>query len=227
MRIPVVEGEANGAAGRYTIDLQPTKIVCIGRNYRAHAAEMGNEVPAEPILFLKPPSAMVASGEPIVRPRGYTRVEHEGELAVVIARRARRIPAARALDHVLGLSCLNDVTVRDIQAKDGQWTRAKGFDSFCPLGPVIRAGLDPTNLRLVTRVNGQVRQDGRTADLIFPVAQLIEFITRYMTLEPGDIVSTGTPSGVGNLVPGDVVEVEIEGVGTLSNPVVDDLAAGS
>jgi 2-keto-4-pentenoate hydratase/2-oxohepta-3-ene-1,7-dioic acid hydratase in catechol pathway len=225
VRITVVESEVTASRGRYTIDLQPTKIVCIGRNYGAHAAELGNKVPDEPILFLKPPSAMVSSGEPIVRPRGYARVDHEGELAVVIGRRARRVEAARALDYVLGLSCLNDVSVRDLQNKDGQWTRAKGFDSFCPFGPVIRAGLDPRDLRVVTRVNGTIKQDGRTSDLIFPVAFLVEFITRYMTLEPGDIISTGTPEGVSNMVPGDVVEVEIEGVGTLSNPVVDEEAA--
>ena len=224
MRIPVEDSNAKGPAGRYTINLQPSKIVCIGQNYRAHAAEMGKPVPTEPLIFLKAPSALAASGEPIVRPRGYQRVDFEGELALVISRRARRVEAARAMDHVLGLSCLNDVTVRDLQVKDGQWARAKGLDGFCPVGPLIRTGLDASDLRLVSRVNGEVKQDSRTSDLIFPLPQLIEFITRYMTLEPGDIVSTGTPSGVGNLAPGDVVEIEIEGIGLLSNPVIDEEA---
>ncbi len=204
------------------MNLQPTKIVCIGVNYRAHATEMGKAPPDEPIIFFKPPSALAASGEPIVRPRGYTRVDYEGELAVVIGRRARRVSAARARDYMLGVACLNDVTVRDLQKKDGQWARAKGFDGFSPFGPIIRSGLDPSDLRLVTRLNGVVKQDTRTSDLIFGPAQLLEFITRYMTLEVGDIVSTGTPSGVANMVPGDLVEIEIEGVGVLSNPVIDD-----
>ena len=157
-----------------------------------------------------------------MRPSGYLRVDFEGELALVISRRARRVEAARALDYVLGFTCVNDVTVRDLQTKDGQWMRAKSFDGFCPLGPSITAGLDPSDLRLVTRVNGVVKQDSSTSDLIFSVPVLIEFITRYMTLEPGDIVSTGTPSGVGNLSPGDTVEIEIAGVGVLSNPVIGD-----
>ncbi len=222
VRITFTDAEASGSRRRYTIDLIPSKIVCVGQNYHAHAAEMGKEAPAEPLLFLKAPSALAAAGEPIVRPAGYTRVDYEGELAVVIGRRARRVEAARALDHVLGFSCLNDVTVRDLQVKDGQWMRAKSFDGFCPFGPSIRGGLDPSDLRLVTRVNGSIKQDTRTTDLIFPVPVLLEFITRYMTLEPGDIVSTGTPSGVGNLNPGDTVEIELEGVGVLSNPVVGE-----
>ena len=227
MRIPVVDPQASGAGRRYLIDLQPSKIVCLGQNYRAHAAEMGKAVPSEPLLFLKAPSALSHSGEPIVRPAAYTRVDFEGELAVVMARRARRVPAARAMDYVLGLSCLNDVSVRDLQARDGQWMRAKSFDGFCPFGPVIRAGLDPSDLRLVTRVNGEIKQDTRTTDLIFPVPFVIEFITTFFTLEPGDIISTGTPSGVGNISPGDVVDIEIEGIGVLSSPVIgEDEAAG-
>jgi 2-keto-4-pentenoate hydratase/2-oxohepta-3-ene-1,7-dioic acid hydratase in catechol pathway len=222
VRILVEEGESSGAARRYTTNLMPSKIVCVGTNYRAHAAEMNKPVPDEPLLFMKPPSALAAAGEPIVRPRGYKRVDFEGELAFVVSRRARRVPAARALDHVLGFTCLNDVTVRDLQVKDGQFTRAKGFDGFCPLGPVIRAGLDPSDLRLVTRLNGEIKQDSSTSDLIFSVPQLVEFISRYMTLEAGDIVSTGTPSGVANLSPGDTVEIEIQGIGKLSNPVVDE-----
>ena len=221
MRVSVVEPGA-GPAARQVIDLHPTKIVCIGANYRAHVAEMGKQVPEEPVLFMKPPSALLPAGEPIVRPRGYGRVDFEGELALVIGRRARRVSAPRALDVVLGLTIVNDVTVRDLQAKDGQWTRAKGFDSFCPLGPHIAVGLDPSDLRITTRVNGEIRQDSRTSDLIFAVPFLIEFISRHMTLEPGDVISTGTPSGVGNLVPGDQVAVEIEGIGVLENPVIDE-----
>lgn len=221
MRVPLVSAEP-GADARQVIDLHPSKIVCIGANYRAHVAEMGKQVPDEPVLFMKPPSALLAAGEPIVRPRGYLRVDFEGELALVIGRRARRVSAARALDVVLGLTIVNDVTVRDLQEKDRQWTRAKGFDSFCPLGPHIAAGLDPADLRITTRVNGETRQDSRTSDLIFPVPFLIEFITRHMTLEPGDVVSTGTPSGVGNLAPGDRVAIEIEGIGVLENPVIDE-----
>ena len=216
VRIPLHEG-----ASRPVIDLHPTKIVCIGANYRAHVKEMGKEVPDEPVLFMKPPSALLPPGEPIVRPRGYERVDFEGELAVVIGRRARRVSAARALDVVLGLTIVNDVTVRDLQQKDGQWTRAKGFDSFCPLGPAIVAGVDPADLRIATRVNGETRQDSRTSDLIFAVPFLIEFISRHMTLEPGDVISTGTPAGVGNLAPGDRVAVEIEGIGILENPVIE------
>ena len=220
MRIPVLTRTGLGVPE--VIDLHPTKIVCIGANYRAHVAEMGKKVPEEPVLFMKPPSALVAPGEPIVRPRGYQRVDFEGELALVIGRRARRVPAADAHDVLLGLTVVNDVTVRDLQQKDGQWTRAKGFDTFCPLGPHIVAGVDPADLRITTRVNGETRQDSRTSDLIFPVPFLIEFISRHMTLEPGDVISTGTPAGVGNLAPGDRVAIEIEGIGTLENPVIDE-----
>jgi 2-keto-4-pentenoate hydratase/2-oxohepta-3-ene-1,7-dioic acid hydratase in catechol pathway len=222
VRIPLLDHGAGAA--RQVIDLHPTKIVCIGANYRAHVKEMGKEIPDEPVLFMKPPSALLPAGEPIVRPRGYMRVDFEGELALVIARRARRVRAAHALDVVLGHTIVNDVSVRDLQSKDGQWIRAKGFDSFCPLGPCIAAGVDPADLKITTRVNGEVRQDARTSDLIFPVPFLIEFITRYMTLEPGDVISTGTPAGVGNLAPGDRVAIEIEGIGVLENPVIDDEA---
>jgi len=219
VRIPLLDPGAGAA--RQVIDLHPTKIVCIGANYRAHVKEMGKEVPDEPVLFMKPPSALLSPGEPIARPRGYKRVDFEGELALVIGRRARQVSAARALDVVLGLTIVNDVTVRDLQQKDGQWTRAKGFDSFCPLGPAIVCGLDPADLHITTRVNGETRQDSRTSDLIFAVPFLIEFISRHMTLEPGDVISTGTPAGVGNLAPGDRVAVEIEGIGILENPVIE------
>ena len=202
--------------------VRPSKIVCVGTNYRAHAQEMGKPLPEEPLLFLKPPSALVGPGAPIVRPRGYQRVDFEGELAVVIGRTARRVSHAGALDHVAGYTCLNDVTVRDLQKRDVQFTRAKGFDSFCPVGPRVAAGLDPSRLRLETRVNGQVRQSSTTADLIFDVPTLIAFISAVMTLEEGDLISTGTPSGVGNLEPGDVVAVEIEGIGVLENPVAGE-----
>jgi 2-keto-4-pentenoate hydratase/2-oxohepta-3-ene-1,7-dioic acid hydratase in catechol pathway len=198
----------------------PTKIIGVGLNYRAHAAEMGKPLPDEPLLFMKPPSAMIPPGAPIRRPPGYARVDYEGELAVVIGRRARRVVRARALDHVAGYTCLNDVTVRDLQRKDVQYTRAKGFDSFCPVGPRVVAGLDPGNLRIETRLNGEIRQRSTTADLIFDVPALIQFISHVMTLEEGDLISTGTPPGVGNLVPGDRVEIEIEGVGVLANPVL-------
>jgi 2-keto-4-pentenoate hydratase/2-oxohepta-3-ene-1,7-dioic acid hydratase in catechol pathway len=202
----------------------PTKIIGVGLNYRAHAVEMKKALPEEPLLFLKPPSALIGPGEPIVRPPGYERVDFEGELAVVIGRRARRVTPADALAHVAGYTILNDVTVRDLQKKDVQYTRAKGFDSFAPVGPRVVPGLDPGNLRLVTRLNGVVKQDSSTADLIFDVATLIAFISRVMTLEEGDVISTGTPPGVGNLQPGDQVEIEIEGIGVLANPVVGEPA---
>jgi 2-keto-4-pentenoate hydratase/2-oxohepta-3-ene-1,7-dioic acid hydratase in catechol pathway len=200
--------------------LQPSKIIGIGVNYRAHAQEMGKGLPDEPLMFLKPSSALIGNGMPIWRPDGYDRVDFEGELGVVIKQRTRRISRDRALDAVLGYTCVNDVTVRDLQKKDGQWTRAKGFDTFCPTGPVIVAGLDPTNLKIVTRVNGNVKQDSSTADMIFDVAALIAFCSEHMTLEAGDVISTGTPSGVGNMNPGDEVEIEIEGIGILKNPVI-------
>ncbi len=208
------------AAETTSLDLVPSKIIGIGVNYRAHAVEMGKGLPDEPLMFLKPRSALVPDGAAIERPPGYERVDYEGELGVVIGQRARRVAKERALDVVMGFCCINDVTVRDLQKKDGQWARAKGFDTFCPLGPRIVAGLDPRALRIATRVNGVTKQDSTTADLIFDVPTLIAFASAHMTLEPGDVISTGTPSGVGNLAPGDVVEVEIEGIGVLRNPVV-------
>jgi 2-keto-4-pentenoate hydratase/2-oxohepta-3-ene-1,7-dioic acid hydratase in catechol pathway len=201
-------------------ELVPTKIVGIGVNYRAHAAEMGKPLPSEPLMFLKPPSALIGHDQPIRRPGQYAQVHHEAELGVVIATRAQRVPRERALEVVLGYVCVNDVSVRELQAKDGQWARAKGFDTFCPIGPRIARGLDPSNLRIQARVNGQVRQDSTTADLIFDVPTLIAFVTEHMTLEPGDVISTGTPAGVANLAVGDVCEIEIEGIGILRNPVV-------
>ncbi len=208
-----------GGAQPY-VTIAPSKIIGIGQNYRAHAAEMGKGLPDEPLLFMKPPSALLGDGADLVRPVGYDRVDYEGELGVIIGTIASRVRRIDALQHVLGFTCINDVTVRDLQKKDGQWIRAKGFDGFCPVGPRVVAGLDPSNLRITTRVNGAVRQDSTTADLIFDVPTLISFVSHHMTLMPGDIISTGTPAGVGNLAPGDVVEVEIEHIGVLRNHVI-------
>ena len=215
MRISFVRGSSTE-----NIDLVPSKIIGIGLNYRAHANEMGKGLPEEPLMFLKPRSAVIAGGEAIERPGGYERVDYEGELGVVIGQRARRVPRERALDVVLGLTICNDVTVRDLQKRDVQYSRAKGFDTFCPIGPRIVAGLDPSKLALRTRVNGVIKQDSSTSDMIFDVPTLIAFCSAHMTLEPGDVISTGTPSGVGNLMPGDVVQIEIEGIGVLENPVI-------
>jgi 2-keto-4-pentenoate hydratase/2-oxohepta-3-ene-1,7-dioic acid hydratase in catechol pathway len=199
---------------------QVTKIVAVGRNYAAHAAEHGDEVPSQPLIFLKPPSAVIGPGESIVCPPQSAQVEHETELAVVIGQRARRVAAANAWAHVLGYTCANDVTARDLQRSDGQWSRAKGFDTFAPLGPWIVTELDPTDLNVVCRVNGQVKQQASTADMVFKIPQLIEYITAAMTLEPGDVILTGTPEGVSPIRPSDHVEVEVEGIGVLRNPVV-------
>jgi 2-keto-4-pentenoate hydratase/2-oxohepta-3-ene-1,7-dioic acid hydratase in catechol pathway len=198
----------------------PTKIVAIGVNYRDHAAERGKPVPAEPLLFLKPPSAIIGPGQPIVRPPGVGRVDHEAEMALVIGRRASGLRSdEEAAACLLGVTCLNDVTARELQAKDVQFTRAKGFDTFAPVGPCIATDLDLGDLAVVGRVNGQVRQKSTTAQLVFPALELIRYVSAVMTLEPGDIISTGTPAGIGPLLPGDVVEIEVEGVGILRNPV--------
>jgi 2-keto-4-pentenoate hydratase/2-oxohepta-3-ene-1,7-dioic acid hydratase in catechol pathway len=197
----------------------PSKIVCVGRNYADHAKELGNEAPSEPIIFLKPPSAVLAPGGRIVRPRQSQRVDFEGELALVIGREAKDVGEAHWRDYVAGFTCANDVTARDIQKKDIQFTRGKGFDTFCPIGPWIETDLDPSSLRLITRVNGETRQDGNTSQMIFSCGAIIAFITSVMTLVPGDVVLTGTPAGVGPLNAGDTVEVEIEGIGTLRNVV--------
>ncbi len=196
----------------------PTKIVCVGRNYSDHARELGNETPAEPLLFLKPPSALLAPGGTIVRPAASQKVDYEGELAIVVSREARNVEAAFWRDYVRGFTCANDVTARDLQKKDVQFTRGKGFDTFCPIGPAIETDLEVTDLRLTTRVNGELRQDGRTSQMIFPCGVLFEFITAVMTLLPGDLILTGTPAGVGPLA-ADAVEVEIEGIGVLRNVV--------
>ena len=201
----------------------PTKIVCVGRNYADHAKELGNPMPKEPLIFLKPPSALIRDGEPIVLPEVSQRVEHEGEIAVVIGARLSRVSERQALEGVAGITCANDVTARDLQKSDGQWTRAKGFDTFCPVGPrVVPIGKlgDLGKLEVRCRVNGQERQHGRAADMAFPIPTVLSYISQVMTLEPGDLVLTGTPAGIGQLVAGDVVEVEIPQVGVLRNPVV-------
>jgi 2-keto-4-pentenoate hydratase/2-oxohepta-3-ene-1,7-dioic acid hydratase in catechol pathway len=197
----------------------PGKIVCVGRNYADHAKELGNEAPAEPILFLKPPSSLLAPEGTIVRPAASQRVDFEGELAIVVGREARDVAPSDWRDYVRGFTCANDVTARDLQKKDVQFTRGKGFDTFCPIGPHIESELDVSDLRIVTRVNGETRQDGRTSQMIFSCGELFEFITAIMTLVPGDLILTGTPAGVGPLTAGDRVEVEIEGIGILRNHV--------
>lgn len=197
----------------------PSKIICVGRNYADHAKELGNEAPSEPLLFFKPPSALLASGGTILRPAMSARVDFEGELVIVIGREAKNVRGAQWRDFVRGFTCANDVTARDLQKKDVQFTRAKGFDTFCPVGPCIEDDLDAGDVRLLTRVNGEVRQDGRTSQLMFPPAALIEYISAVMTLLPGDLILTGTPAGVGPLAAGDEVEVEVEGVGVLRNAV--------
>jgi 2-keto-4-pentenoate hydratase/2-oxohepta-3-ene-1,7-dioic acid hydratase in catechol pathway len=198
----------------------PSKIVCVGRNYAEHAAELGNAVPDAPLLFLKAPSSLIGDTDPIVLPQQSGQVEHEAELAVVIGRRAKNIGSDEdPLTYALGFTCLNDVTARDIQRADVQFTRGKSFDTFCPLGPYIETEIDVSDLRVTCRVNGELRQDGQTSQMVFPVGFLIRYISHQMTLNEGDIIATGTPSGVSKLDPGDVCEVEIEGIGTLRNPV--------
>ncbi len=204
---------------RLLAPVKPSKIVAIGLNYADHVAEGPHEVPSEPVLFLKPPSALIGPQAPILLPSLSRRVEHEAELCVTIGRRGRRIAVSDALSYVLGYTCGNDVTARDLQRRDGQWTRGKGFDTFCPLGPWIETELDPTALEVTGRLNGEVRQRGNTRHMIFPVAELVHFISNVMTLEPGDVIMSGTPAGVGPIRPGDVVEIEVSGIGILSNPV--------
>jgi 2-keto-4-pentenoate hydratase/2-oxohepta-3-ene-1,7-dioic acid hydratase in catechol pathway len=202
--------------------IHPSKIVCVGRNYVDHAKELGNAVPTEPLIFLKPPSSVVRTGEPIVYPSISQSVHFEGELGLIIAKRGRHVKAADFLDYIHGYTCVNDVTARDLQKKDGQFTRGKGFDTFCAVGPRIvpRDELDFSLLRVRTRLNGIVKQDAPVTDMIFSLGVIIEFVTQFMTLEPGDLIATGTPSGVGPMLPGDIVEVEIDGIGTLRNPVI-------
>jgi 2-keto-4-pentenoate hydratase/2-oxohepta-3-ene-1,7-dioic acid hydratase in catechol pathway len=202
-----------------TAVVQPSKIVCVGRNYLAHARELGNEMPPVPMLFLKPPSAVIGPGDPIVLPPASRQVEYEAEIGVVVGRRLTQVSEDEAIRGVDGFVCLNDVTCRDLQKTDGQWGRAKGYDTFCPVGPVVRNGLDWRALEVIGRVNGQERQRAPATDMHFTIPFLVSFISGIMTLEPGDLIATGTPAGVGPLRHGDVVEVEIPGVGLLSNPV--------
>lgn len=205
--------------------VSPSKIVCVGRNYRDHAKELGNEVPTEPLLFFKPPSSVLAPSAPIVLPSISQRVDFEGELALIIGKRVRKFCRSQDIrPYIYGLTLANDVTARDLQKKEGQWTRGKGFDTFCPVGPFVETELDPlTPLTINTHVNGELRQQGNTRDFIFTLPELLEYITAAMTLEPGDLLLTGTPAGVGPLAAGDVVEVSIPEIGTLSNPVQPDI----
>jgi 2-keto-4-pentenoate hydratase/2-oxohepta-3-ene-1,7-dioic acid hydratase in catechol pathway len=203
------------------IPVHPSKIVCVGRNYVAHAKELGNEVPSLPILFFKPPSALIGPGEPIVLPSTSRQVEYEAEIGVVIGTRLQAATEDEAERGIGGFVCVNDVTCRDLQKIDGQWGRAKGYDTFCPVGPAVRNGLDWRTLEVVGRVNGQERQRAPATDMHFTIPFLVSYISGIMTLEPGDLIATGTPAGVGPLHDGDVVEVEIPGVGLLSNPVRD------
>ena len=201
-------------------DFAPSKIVCVGRNYADHAAELGNAVPTEPLLFLKAPSALIRHGESIVIPPQSNQVEHEGELAIIIGRRCKNLTDSDdPIEYIRGYSCLNDVTARDIQRKDVQFTRGKSFDTFCPIGPHIETELDVSDIRVTTKVNGVLKQDGRTSQMVFPVDFLIRYISNMMTLNEGDVIATGTPSGVSKMEAGDVCEVEIEGIGVLANAV--------
>jgi 2-keto-4-pentenoate hydratase/2-oxohepta-3-ene-1,7-dioic acid hydratase in catechol pathway len=199
----------------------PTKVLCVGRNYEDHAAELDKELPDEPMIFMKPATSVIGPNQAVVYPTLSQNVHHEAELAVVISRPARSVKAEDASQYIFGYTAANDVTARDLQRKDGQWTRGKGFDTFCPLGPAIETELDPLErLAVICRVNGELRQAGFTSDMVFGVAELVEYITAFTTLLPGDVVLTGTPSGVGPVEPGDVMEVEIDGIGTLTNRVV-------
>lgn len=199
---------------------EPTKIICVGRNYPAHAREHDVDVPDIPLLFLKPPSSILASGEEIVIPPQANKVEHEAELAVIIGKTGRWIEPSTALDHVLGYTIANDVTARDLQRRDSQWTRGKGFDTFCPLGPWMETEFDPTDALVTCHVDDELRQMATTRDMVFTIQQLIAFSSSVMTLLPGDVILTGTPSGVGPLVPGNTVSIHIAGIGSLTNPVV-------
>lgn len=202
--------------------VQPSKIVCAGRNYAAHAEEMGNEVPDVPLVFLKPPSSVIGPRDPIILPPQSQHVEHEAELGVVIGKQARWLTLENAMEVVLGYTVANDVTARDLQKRDEQWTRGKGFDTFCPVGPWIETEFDPIETLITCHVNDELRQMGSTRDLIFTIPQLLVYITSFMTLEPGDLLLTGTPSGVSQLQPGDEVAITIEGLGDLSNPVITE-----
>ncbi|HWF86475.1 MAG TPA: fumarylacetoacetate hydrolase family protein [Vicinamibacterales bacterium] len=216
----VIPGGLGGV--RVLAPVMPSKIVCVGLNYKDHAAETGKPLPAEPLIFIKPSTAVIGPGDPIRLPPGVGRVDHEAELGIVIGTRAHRVPRAKAWDYILGLICVNDVTARDLQNKESQYTRCKGFDTFAPIGPCIATGLNGEPRSVEGWVNRDRRQASSTQHLIFPIEQLVEFVTFVMTLEPGDIISTGTPEGIGSLKPGDSVKVVVEGVGELINPVQDE-----
>ncbi|MDI6896515.1 fumarylacetoacetate hydrolase family protein [Methanocella conradii] len=224
----VIEGKVHSMLGGREYDMSevkvlppctPTKIVCVGCNYVEHAKELNERIPDEPILFIKPPSSVLASGESIIYPEQAKRVDYEAELAVVIGKRTKNVKADKAKGHILGYTCFNDVTARDLQRKDVQWTRAKSFDTFSPIGPFIQTEVDPTNLNIKARLNGAVKQDSNTSDMIFNVYRLVEFVSSVMTLEMGDVIATGTPPGVGPMKRGDTIEVEIDNIGVLANKV--------
>jgi len=213
---------------RVLAPVEPTKIVGIGRNYRAHSREMGNPVPKEPLLFLKPPSAVIGPNEVVITPEMSKRVDYEGELAVVMRKKAHQLSEETDVDEfILGYTCFNDVTARDLQAKDIQFTRAKSFDTFAAVGPCIASGLDPSRLRIKTFLNGKLRQSSSTRNMVFSVPFLVRYISRVMTLYPGDIIATGTPEGVGPMVPGDRVDIQIDGIGTLSNTLAAAMMRGA
>lgn len=212
------------AEAKLAVPVRPSKIVCVGRNYREHAAELGHDIPSEPLLFFKPTTSLNPPGATIRRPSLSARTDYEGELGVVISKPCYKVPDSEDVrPYILGYTCVNDFTARDLQNKDGQWARAKGFDTFCPVGPVVTDDIDPwAGIGVKTTVNGVVRQDGNTRDFIFPLDLVIRYIAQVMTLLPGDLIATGTPNGVGPVVAGDLVEVAVEGVGTLGNPVADE-----
>lgn len=217
---PSFSYSVNKSDVRFLPPVNPSKIVCVGRNYADHAAELGNEVPKEPLLFLKASSALITEGDPIIIPKQSAQVEHEGELAVIIGRECFEVREnENPSDYIFGYTCLNDVTARDLQRNDVQFTRAKSFDTFCPIGLYVETVADISNVRVVTKVNNVVKQHGYTSQMVFSVPYLIRYVSQHMTLKPGDIIATGTPSGVSKLSDGDLCEIEIEGVGTLSNPV--------
>ena len=216
------ECELPREAVRFLAPVLPKKILAVGKNYYAHVQEFDAQVPTSPILFMKPSTAVIGPDEPIIRPQISRRVDYEGELALVVKKRAHRVAAADYKDYVLGYTVLNDVTARDLQKADGQWTRAKSFDTFAPIGPVISDEIDPERVGITTKLNGVTVQDSNTEKFIFPLGEIFEFVTRFTTLEPGDVLTTGTPEGVGPLVDGDVVEITVEGIGTLRNPVQDE-----
>ena len=201
--------------------VRPGKIVCVGRNYVEHAKELGNDVPTEPLIFLKPPSSIIADGAFIERPPQSTQVEHEGEIGIVIGSQLRRVSELDAVSGIAGIVAVNDVTARDLQRKDSQWTRAKGFDTFCPIGNVHEGPVDFNSLQLVTTVNGEIRQKATSSEMVFGIPMLVSFISHIMTLEPGDLIATGTPAGIGPLRAGDTVEVNIKGISRVRNPVRD------